>query len=237
MLTFGSLFSGIGGMDLGLERAGMRCVWQVEIDPFCQCVLRKHWPGVKRHEDIRTFSPRDGTDQGWDLLCGGFPCQPVSKIGKRRGSDDVRWLWPEFARVIRLLGPRWVLVENVRGLLSADNGRLFGSVLGDLAACGYDAEWDCIPATAVGAYHERDRIFLVAYPHVTGLEGPRVFGPTPYRTRWNPEPAVGRVADGTTAVMDRLRALGNAVVPQAAEWIAGRILAREHALTRQRKEV
>jgi len=135
-LTVGSLFSGIGGLDLGLERAGMTVRWQVEQDAWCQRVLAKHWPDVPRYGDIKTI---DWTEvEPIDLVCGGFPCQPVSLAGKRRAQDDPRWLWPEFARCLRVLRPRFALLENVPGLLSAG----FGDVLGDLAALGYDAEWD-----------------------------------------------------------------------------------------------
>src|SRR6266850_6229536 len=126
--TFGSLFAGIGGFDLGLERAGWICRWQVELDPFCQRVLAKHWPDVRRYGDVRAF-PEPDTERV-DLICGGFPCQPVSVAGKRRAQADERWLWPEFARVVRALRPHLVLVENVPGLLQ----RGIGDVLGDLAA-------------------------------------------------------------------------------------------------------
>src|SRR5262245_6041458 len=175
MPTFGSLFSGIGGLDLGLERAGWECRWQVEIDEWCRAVLARHWPGVPRWDDAKTFPSSDAESvlrrapwndgrlapdgQGVDLVCGGFPCQPVSLAGKRLGQDDERWLWPEFARIVRLLRPRFVLVENVPGLLA----RGMGDVLGDLAASGYDTEWDCIPAAAAGAPHLRYRVFIVAY--------------------------------------------------------------------------
>src|SRR5262245_38127917 len=113
-LTFGSLFAGIGGFDLGFERAGMKCVWQVEIDPYATKVLEKHWPHVRRHDDVQTFPPAG--DWRCDVICGGFPCQPVSLAGKRRGQDDERWLWPHFSRIIRELRPRFAVVENVPGL-------------------------------------------------------------------------------------------------------------------------
>lgn len=158
MLTFGSLFTGIGGIDLGLERAGWECKWQVENDDFCNEVLRRHWPNTQRYGDITQVEGKDL--ERVDLLAGGFPCQPVSIAGQRRGDADKRWLWPEFHRLICQLRPRWVLVENVTGLLSKG----FGTVLKDLSTSGYDAEWDTVPAAAVGAPHKRDRIFLVAYP-------------------------------------------------------------------------
>ena len=158
-LTVGSLFSGIGGLDLGLEWAGMRVVWQVENDPFCISDLERHWPDVERHRDIRQLDPADLL--AVDLICGGFPCQPISVAGRQKFGADDRWLWPEMRRVCEVVRPRWVLVENVRGLLSADSGRLFGGVVRDLAALGYFVEWDCVPASAVGAPHIRDRVFVI----------------------------------------------------------------------------
>ena len=171
VVKVGSLFSGIGGLDLGLERAGMEVVYQVEKDPYCQKVLAKHWPGVPCYEDIKEID--FSTLPTVDLICGGFPCQPVSCAGKRRGDQDERWLWPEFYRAICEARPRWVLVENVPGLLSVSNGRLFGGILGDLARSWYDAEWDLLPAAAFGAPHLRFRLFLVAYARSgTGTWGP-----------------------------------------------------------------
>ena len=158
-LTFGSLFAGIGGFDLGLERAGMRCEWQVEIDPYARAVLAKHWPDVRRHEDVRTFPPTEG-EWGVDVICGGFPCQDISVAGKGAGLAGARsGLWYEYARIIGELRPRYVIVENVAALLA----RGMGTVLGDLSALGYDAEWHVIPASAVGAPHRRDRIWIVAH--------------------------------------------------------------------------
>ena len=146
------------------ERAGWECAFQVEIDPFCRRVLARHWPAVARYGDIRALD-LDRLERV-DIVCGGFPCQPVSLAGKGLAQRDARWLWPEFARVIRALRPRYILVENVPGLL----GRGFGDVVGDLAACGYDAEWDCIPASALGAPHRRDRVWLVAYACGSGRQ-------------------------------------------------------------------
>lgn len=161
MLTFGSLFAGIGGMDLGLERAGMKCVWQCEIDDYATRVLEKHWPTVRRHRDVRTFPPRPKRDWLCDVVAGGFPCQPVSCAGRRQAQRDPRWLWPHFARTVRVLRPSYVIVENVPGLLSTGYG--FGDVVGDLAAMGFDAEWAVLPACAFGATHPRERVFVVAY--------------------------------------------------------------------------
>jgi len=161
MLTVGSLFSGIGGLDLGLERAGMQVRWQVENDPYCIRVLEKHWPSVKRYGDVRGV--RWSKVEPVDLICGGFPCQPVSVAGARKGDKDDRWLWPEFLRAIREVRPKYALVENVPGLLSIDDGRLARGVFGDLAEIGYDAEWNIISAADVGAPHLRKRIFIVAH--------------------------------------------------------------------------
>ena len=158
MLTVGSLFAGIGGFDLGLERAGMRVRWQVEIDPYCQRVLAKHWPDVTRYGDIRVVDW--STVEPVDLLCGGFPCQDISLAGKGAGLTGERsGLWFEYAKAIEVLRPSYVLIENVSALRS----RGLDQVLGSLAALGYDAEWHCIPACAVGAPHRRDRVWVVAY--------------------------------------------------------------------------
>ena len=245
----GSLFSGIGGLDLGLERAGMEVVWQVEIDEWCRRVLAKHWPDVKRYGDVKDLTGDEL--EAVDLICGGFPCQPVSAAGQRRGADDPRWLWPEMARLVREVRPRFVLVENVPGLFH----RGFGDVVGDLVASGYDTEWESLPAAAFGAPHLRDRVFILAHPagdlrrasgddrpqtpdrggavaHADGSgrqRRPRFLGasgrPQPTdRSQWAVEPDVGRVAHGVPSRVDRLRGLGNAVVPQVAEWIGRRIM-------------
>jgi DNA (cytosine-5)-methyltransferase 1 len=248
LLTVGSLFSGIGGLDLGLERAGMRVIWQAEIEPYCRAVLKKRWPSVKLYGNVGEIDERTPRP---DLVCGGFPCQPVSVAGKRLAQRDERWLWPEFARVLRILRPRLVLVENVPGLAI----RGFGDVLGDLAALGYDAEWDCISAAALGAPHLRNRIFLVGSlvrPSSSGGEqhdepgsaepgndgearplagggGRLVFdGTPPVRTAfWSEEPCARTIEERSQGHVDRLKALGNAVVPQVAEWIGVQIMKRE----------
>jgi DNA (cytosine-5)-methyltransferase 1 len=165
------LFSGIGGFSLGLERAGMKTVAFCEIEPFARRVLAKHWPGVPIYDDVRALTGEllwaDGI--AVDVICGGFPCQDISQAGKRAGLAGERsGLWREFARLIGELRPRYVIVENVAALL----GRGLGDVLGDLATLGYDAEWHCIPASAVGAPHRRDRIWIVANPNRSGCERP-----------------------------------------------------------------
>ena len=228
-LTFGSLFAGIGGFDLGFERAGMTCSWQVEIDDYCRKVLAKHWPNVRRWDDVRTFPPKPVDDWRVDVLCGGFPCQDISNAGKRAGIDGERsGLWSEFARIIRVLRPRFVVVENVAALL----GRGIGTVLADLAKSGFDAEWGVLPACAMGSPHSRERVFCVAYPTGERFDARRE-GPqgseriaTDGRAYWrSTERGVVRVAYGTPGRVDRVQACGNAVVPQVAEWIGRRIVA------------
>jgi len=158
-MRVGSLFAGIGGFDLGLERAGFEIAWQVEIDPYCQRVLAKHWPHVQRYGDIQSVDW--GTVEPVDVLCGGFPCQDISLAGTGAGLAGERsGLWFEYAKAIEALTPRYVIIENVAALRS----RGLDQVLGSLAALGYDAEWHCIPASAVGAPHRRDRVWIVAYP-------------------------------------------------------------------------
>jgi DNA (cytosine-5)-methyltransferase 1 len=238
-LTVGSLCSGIGGLDLGLERAGMDVIWQAEVDPYASKVLAKHWPTIPNLGDITT-TDWSSVDRP-DLICAGYPCQPFSLNGDRRGADDPRHLWPIIATAIRHLAPRFVVLENVRGHISLG----LDKVLGDLACLGFDAEWGVVPACAVGAPHRRDRVFVVAYspswgrherPHRDGTQAvddtalPAPLGRSrgdEHRGRWAPEPGVGRVADGISHRVDRLRALGNAVVPQVAELIGRMIVEAE----------
>jgi DNA (cytosine-5)-methyltransferase 1 len=165
------LFSGIGGFSLGLERTGgFETVAFCEIEDYPRRVLAKHWPGVPIYDDVRTLTAdtlaRDGI--AVDVICGGFPCQDLSAAGNLAGIDGERsGLWSEIARLVGELRPRFIVVENVANLLSGPSerpGQWFGRVLGDLAALGYDAEWNCIPAAAVGAPHRRDRVWLIAYP-------------------------------------------------------------------------
>jgi DNA (cytosine-5)-methyltransferase 1 len=269
-ITFGSLFAGIGGFDLGFERAGMSCRWQVEIDDYANRVLEKHWPDVHRERDIRS--------SGWhnlqpvDIIIGGFPCQDISYAGRGAGLDGERsGLFFEAVRVVRELRPRVVVLENVAALFTRGLDR----VLGTLAEIGFNAEWHCIPAASVGAPHIRDRVFVIAYAESVGREtrsgskgdegqagqwrgesagssealadtssgrlqgcdGSSRSGESSGSYRllqssrggggisrwWTTEPDVGRVANGVPARVDRLRGLGNAVVPQVAE-IVGRMV-------------
>jgi DNA (cytosine-5)-methyltransferase 1 len=227
-VKFISLFSGIGGLDLGLERAGHECVLQVENNEFCQRVLEKHWPDVPRIADVHDVTAANTPET--DMVVGGFPCQPVSVAGKQLGVDDERWLWPEFERIIGLVRPRYVIVENVPGLFL----RGFDVVLSGLASLGYDAEWSIVSACSVGASHKRERVFIVGYPdserqqeswhvHAGSLSGARGWG--------LPAPDICRTTDGLSPKLDRLKvaALGNAVVPQVAELIGRRLMELETA--------
>ena len=248
------LFSGIGGFSLGLERAGMRTVAFVEQDEYCQRVLRKHWPAVPIHPDVRTL-PCIG---GIDLVCGGFPCQPWSHAGKQLGAADDRHLWPAMLEVIRRERPAWVLGENVVGLINLG----LDAVLSDLEASAYAVRTFDIPAGAVDAPHIRRRLWIVARDRdrdrESGLpihaEMERVPGDVPDANRsrlegrdqraerarewaarprvcerhWpSPDAWIHGMADGVSARMDRLRALGNAVVPQIPELLGRAILEAE----------
>ena len=158
-LTVGSLFSGIGGLDLGLERAGMEVIWQSEIDPYGCRVLKKHWPEVVNHGNIKEINWGDVVRP--DIICGGYPCQPFSTAGKRNGTDDPRHLWPWVREAISELRPKYAILENVRGHVSLG----LNVVLGEMASIGYDAEWQIVSAASVGAPHRRDRVIIVAYPN------------------------------------------------------------------------
>ena len=154
------LFSGIGGFSLGLERAGMETVAFCEIDAKAQLVLKKHWPNVPIYEDVSTLKGSDLHDI--DVICGGFPCQDISLAGKGAGLEGERsGLWFQFHRLIKEIQPKYAIIENVSALRS----RGLDQVLRSLAEIGYDAEWHCIPASAIGAPHRRDRIWIVAYPN------------------------------------------------------------------------
>jgi DNA (cytosine-5)-methyltransferase 1 len=275
-MTFGSLFAGIGGFDLGLERAGLECRWQVEIDAYASSVLAKHWPGVTRWGDVRTFPVGDLSDWAVDVICAGVPCQPISQAGKRKGTSDERWMWGECLRVVADLCPRFFVAENPVNILNDDRGRTFSGIVRAVASLGYVCEWHVIRASDVGARHRRARVWIVAYSDqlrreggdaskaLQGVEETRHqpagsgqsrsrrrhsvaaatrFGdclrrerqaasglpglPGAARVYWASEPSVGRVAHGVPNRVDRLRCLGNAVVPQVAEVIGRAMMAME----------
>ena len=257
------LFSGIGGFSLGLEAAGaFRTVAFCEQDKFCQTVLRKHWPQVPIHDDVRTIDA-DGY-RGIDILCGGFPCQPWSAAGEQRGAEDDRDLWPVMASLIKDIRPRWAIGENVRGFINEPLG--LQRSLSDLESIGYQAVPFVIPACAKDARHRRDRVWIVAHTSsgkrqsraekqgalrevpenrrehdysggsgeaytadVTNTDSQRLQGQRqkPSRTSeeqrdtrnpcwWSTEPNFPRVANGIPNRVDRIKSLGNSIVPQVA---------------------
>lgn len=216
----------------------MLCRWQVEIDPYCQRVLAKHWPDVGRWDDVRTFPPAPAEDWSVDVICGGFPCQDISPAGTREGISGKRsGLWKQFARIVRVVRPQVVVVENSAALTH----RGMDTVLRDLAKIGFDVEWDMLSACAFGAPHARERMFLVAYADSGVL---RTSGPATNKRRtaglhqrgslatgcvenwWAIQPEPCSVGYGIPGLVDRLRPYGNAVVPQITEWIGHRIVER-----------
>jgi len=237
-VRFLSVFAGIGGFDLGLERAGWQCVGQVEIDPFCRRVLAKHWPNVVRFEDVREVTGELIRERCGDVdaVVGGFPCQDISFAGAGAGLDgDRSGLWRELYRLICELRPRFALMENVAALLNRGMGR----VLADLARIRYDAEWSIVSACSMGAPHMRRRVFIVAYPYgVIRWAGIRDFANREdalseidrfasarigYAERMANPSELYRDADGVPFGLDRSRAVGNAVAPDVAQWIGERI--------------
>lgn len=225
-----SLFSGIGAFDLGLHRAGFRTIALCEIDPYASAVLRKHFPGVPNLGDVE-----DATFPDADVIVAGFPCQDLSNAGRRAGLAGERsGLFREVVRAVRVVRPRLVVLENVAALL----GRGMGAVLGDMAALGYDAVWHCIPASHVGAPHDRDRVWIVA--HALGCERwqesyCRALGrmgreqqSVPWDRDWQSALRELRgMDDGSAYRVDRVDTLRNAVVPQIPELIGRAILAAE----------
>lgn len=233
-LTHLSLFSGIGGLDLAAEWAGFTTVGQCEFAKFPTKVLEKHWHDVPRWRDIHDLSAdefyRRTGRKSVTLISGGFPCQPHSVAGLRMASGDERDLWPEMRRVISEIRPQWVVGENVRGLLTSEDGRFFRGVLRDLAELGFDVGWGVISAAAVGAIHRRERVAIIAHnsskrrtrirtdevPGVEILQGVEVFGGiAEFGIRSSVyTPKLCRADDGIPDRLDRTKALGNCVVPQ-----------------------
>jgi len=232
-LTVGSLFSGIGGIELGMERAGWRVVWQVENNPFCLRVLAKHWPEVERYGDIRDFPP-DGIFRP-DIIAGGFPCPVVSQAAHGRNTGE--WLWPEFARVIHEISPRWVFIENVSS--GGAWKRWLPVVRRDLWWLGYSSLPLRLRASQFGAPFRGERVYVVATSDSDGKSISAIYEETSNvqefaRLGWTdwgeaPPRALGMV-DGVPDCLDRLRALGNAVAPQVAQWIGRQILVVEKGL-------
>ncbi len=237
MLKVLDLFSGIGGFSLALERAGMETVAFCEIDKFCQKVLKKHWPDVPIYEDIKNVEWRKNQA---DVITAGFPCQDISLCGKGAGlSGERSGLFWQAMRAIRLVRPKFVLLENVAALLN----RGMGTVLIALAKRGYNAEWDCIQAGAVGLPHGRNRVWITAYSHSSGVESLDIQKPIFIDQKKSRRRKLARAIDaclpaddyarergnynGVPEIMDRLKSLGNAVVPQIPEILGRAIIEAE----------
>jgi DNA (cytosine-5)-methyltransferase 1 len=233
------LFAGIGGFSLGLERAGFETVAFCEIEPYAQKVLAKHWPGVPIYDDVRELTAERLAGDGVfpNAICGGYPCQPFSCAGGRAGEADNRHLWPEFARLISEIRPRWVIGENVVGHISMG----LDQVLSDLEALGYTARTFVIPACAINAPHIRNRVWILADSKCERQQGQgrhiKPVNTAPDRN-WEASgfvdafqrgtlPYVCREHDGISSGVDRLRCLGNAVVPQIPEIIGRAIMEAE----------
>ncbi|MCY9112063.1 DNA (cytosine-5-)-methyltransferase [Bacillus atrophaeus] len=279
------LFAGIGGIALAAEWAGIETVAFCEREPFCQKVLNKNFPGVPIFDDVRTLNRQLLEEKGViepggtiDIISGGFPCQPYSIAGKRRGTEDDRDLWPEMFRIIKELRPTWVVGENVANFANMELDR----TLFDLESAGYKGQSFIIPAVAVGAQHQRDRVFVVAHSQCMGREkrsfiekesrirqtsdksyncnqiishsvgercnqmeqhdggrktsekaicqvGKYSLKPRGGESRWEAEPDVGRVAHGVPNRVDRIKGIGNAVVPQQIYPIFKAIMDQEAA--------
>ncbi len=221
-----SLFSGIGGDTLAAQWAGFNTVLFVENDDYCQKVLKKHWPNVPIIGDIHDVKGKE-IKETITLITGGFPCQPFSVAGKQRGKEDDRYLWPEMLRVIKEVKPTWVVAENVAGFVRMG----LNDCISNLENEGFEVQPFLIPACAVNAPHRRDRVFIVAHNKNVRVQRSRPIRkqePEVYagqklslcrcsreRTnQWAVEPNVGRVANGVPSRMDRLKCLGNAIVPQ-----------------------
>lgn len=251
---FGSLFAGIGGFDLGFERAGMKCKWQVEINEYASKILAKHWPKVHRETDICGVGKHNL--KRVDVICGGFPCQDISFAGLGAGLAGARsGLFFEAVRVVCELRPKIVVLENVAALLS----RGMAEVLGCMAEIGYDAEWYCFPAGGLGAPHIRDRMFIIlqAVPdevsHLDSYELAPIHPNHEHKwarwrkwksgvneeargvSSWSTEPGVERVVYGLPNRVDRIRGLGNSVVPQVAEFIGEIVMDRMKAIRKREK--
>ncbi len=215
VLTHLDLFSGIGGFALAAEEIGFRTIGFCELAEYPAKVLKHHWPSVPNHGDIRNIKGIKA-----DLVTGGFPCQPFTTLGQRRGKADDRWLWPEMCRVIADAEPAWIVGENVAGFIQVG----LETVLSDLAGLGFEAWPVVIPACAIGAHHRRDRVWILAWNPdraavVAGKTLSDIDADSIRGARRPTMPVLHRAANGIPAKLDRLHGLGNAIVPQVAREI------------------
>ena len=261
------LFSGIGGFSLGLEATGkFKTIGFCEKDKFCQKVLQKHWPDTPIYEDIKKL---DGTKIKADVITGGFPCQSISIAGKQKGKNDDRFLFPEMLRVIKETQARWVIGENVQNLLNISNGEILQGIHNDLETIGYEVQTFSISASSQGAWHKRQRIWIIANTNtrlsfrenkeiqtrgITSNNGStnvansnnirtqvqtkgkhtsfKMFGSQSKKSWWKTFSEFYRIPDGLQYGLDkdrtnRIKALGNAIVPQIATEIGKAIIKAE----------
>lgn len=227
------LFAGIGGFSYAAHQLGWQTIAFVEKDEFCQKVLRKNFgQNIEIYDDITTFSGKPFRGR-CDIITGGFPCQPFSSAGKRKGTDDSRYLWNEMLRTIEEIQPRFVVGENVLGILNWSRGLVFDQVHIDLETQGYEVGAFVLPAAGIGADHQRDRVWFVAHSKSNGNNqwqksfgrkessertffNGKSFKPTAITREAYIEPQICRRNDGVSNRVDRLRALGNSIVPQIA---------------------
>lgn len=249
-MNHGSLFSGIGGFDLAAEWMGWNNIFQVEWDEYCQKLLNQNFPYTDKYNDINKFDGRKYKGS-IDIITGGFPCQPFSTNGLRKGESDNRFLWPQMFRIIQEAKPSYVIGENVTGIISMESGTTFENICTDLESERYTVEPFNISASSVGAWHQRERIWIVAYrsnewiktmckqengsiaskftSDNTGERLERATRPKLQRqstgfagdnkkdkSNWATEPGVGRVVHGIPHRVDRIKGIGNAIVPQVA---------------------
>lgn len=233
-MRVGSLFSGGGLGDFGFMAAGMDIAWQCEIDEYCQKILELRYPESTKYRDIKTL--KGDELEPVDIITGGFPCQPHSTIGHRKGADDERDLWPEMLRVIETVEPRWIVGENVSGI----TGTILDKVLSDLEAIGYETGTLIFSAHSLGAPHLRERLWIVANAKSdkqNGIQGETISlnverysrlefkcnAMASWRHFWASEPTVGRVANGIADRVHRLKMLGNGQVP-ACTYVIGKMI-------------
>jgi len=242
------LFSGIGGFSLGLERAGYSTVAFCEIEEYPRRVLAQHWPDVPIYNDVTTLTKErlDNDGISVDVICGGFPCQDISLAGEQQGiGEDTRsGLWSECARLLGELRPKYAIFENVTNLLAGNGGDWFKRILWDISKVGYDAEWHCIPASQLGANHHRDRVWIIAYAQCERSQGGEKTGNIEsqgsrfdklftrpfcsFRQDHAHQPTIFGKSHGIPDRVDRVKALGNAVVPQIPELIGRAIMEAEN---------
>jgi DNA (cytosine-5)-methyltransferase 1 len=230
------LFSGIGGFSYGLEQTqGFKTIAFCEKDAFCQKVLQKHWNNIKIYDDIRHIK---GSEIKADIVTGGFPCQPFSVAGKKRGTDDDRYLWDETIRVVAETKPKWFIGENVDGLVNISEGKVLQQIQKDLEAESFQVQCLVIPASGIGAWHQRKRVWIIGYSEHNGSLSnsiSKLSNGCSEQTKswWETQSKLCRVPNGISTELDkdrqnRIKSLGNSIVPEIAREIGQSILIAEN---------